>query len=191
MSQKADLSVILLHEGMHNKEGQIVTSSLTLIDVHDLARSCRTYGVSGTFIAHPSASLRLLNRTLKNHWEEGFGATYNPNRKEALEIVDLVSDLDEAIHKIDLRCGRLPKLIATSAKAGSDRTGFRQMRAMMKDNAEQPYLMMLGTGWGMCDELLERADYFLEPVNGPTEYNHLSVRSACAIMLDRLLAPEY
>jgi hypothetical protein len=45
---------------------------------------------------------------------------------------------------------------------------------------------MFGTGWGMSQELLDRADIFLDPINGPKEYNHLSVRSACAIMLDRL-----
>ena len=50
-----------------------------------------------------------------------------------------------------------------------------------------PYLLMFGTGWGMSEELLERSDYFLEPVSGPTDYNHLSVRSACAVILDRLL----
>ena len=33
-----------------------------------------------------------------------------------------------------------------------------------------------------------RADYFLEPIKGPTDYNHLSVRAACAIMLDRIQA---
>jgi hypothetical protein len=45
---------------------------------------------------------------------------------------------------------------------------------------------MFGTGWGMIDELIERADYYLDPIEGPVEYNHLSVRSACAIILDRL-----
>jgi hypothetical protein len=38
----------------------------------------------------------------------------------------------------------------------------------------------------MSEELMARADYVLKPINGPTEYNHLSVRAACAIILDRL-----
>ena len=100
-----DLSVVLLHDKMHNKEGNIVCTSLTMIDVHDFARSSRTYGTSTTFVAHPSATLRKLAKTLKGHWEEGLGATYNPNRKEALEIIQIVSDLDEAIERIEKRTG--------------------------------------------------------------------------------------
>jgi hypothetical protein len=52
--------------------------------------------------------------------------------------------------------------------------------------SDDAFLLMFGTGWGMSEELLARADYFLAPIDGPTPYNHLSVRSACAIILDRL-----
>lgn len=181
----SEFNVILLHDSMNDKQGKIVTTSITLIDIHDLARSCTTYGINTLYVAHPSATLRKLANTLQNHWEEGFGATYNPNRKEAIENVDIVGSLDEAIHKIDLRSKKIPKLIATSAKGGSKRIDFKSMKQIINSTDEQ-YLLMLGTGWGMSDSLLNRADYFLEPVLGPGEYNHLSVRSACAIMLDRL-----
>lgn len=181
-----DFYVILLHDQMHDKTGKIVTSSLTLIDVHDLARSCRTFGVKSLFVAHPSTSIRKLARTLQNHWEEGFGATYNPNRKEAIEQVEIVSDLDEAIHHIDLKTGKIPRLVATSAKQGEEnRLGFKDLKSIINKSSDS-YMMMLGTGWGMSQALLDRAEYFLEPVNGPGDYNHLSVRSACAIMLDRI-----
>jgi len=185
-TQKIDLSVVLLHDQMVDKQGDPIVSSLTMIDVHDIARSSRTYGLTNAFIAHPSPTLRKLARTLKSHWEGGFGATYNPNRKEALEYIEIVSSLDEAISKIDLRTRKLPKLIATSAKAGGNRVTFSEMKSLLLE-PEQPYLLMLGTGWGMSDALLSRANLFLEPVRGPGEYNHLSVRSACAIILDRLL----
>jgi hypothetical protein len=185
MNSAPDLSVVLLHGPMVDKEGKIVTTSLTMIDVHDVARSARTYGLTNAYIAHPSPTLRKLARALKSHWEEGFGAQYNPNRKEALEYIEIVSDLDEAISKIDLRAKKLPKLIATSAREGGKRISFPEMRTCLS-NSSQPYLLMLGTGWGMSEELLARADYFLEPLKGPGEYNHLSVRAACAIVLDRL-----
>lgn len=181
-----DLSVVLLHDQMVDKHQKLVTTSLTLIDVHDLARSSRTYGVTTLFIAHPAPAMRKIARSLLSHWEDGFGAAYNPNRKEALERVQIVHDLDEAIHSIYTRSGKFPKLIATSARPGEDRVSFKDFTAKLAQ-PDQPYLMMLGTGWGMSDALLARSDYFLEPINGPTEYNHLSVRSACAIMLDRLL----
>jgi hypothetical protein len=185
--KEVDLNVILLHDQMVDKQGKLITSSLTMIDVHDLARSSRTFGVKQTFIAHPAPTIRKLARTLKTHWEEGFGSTYNPNRKDALEIIDIVSDLDEAIHKIELRTGKLPVLIATSAKAGENRIGTEALRKRIHSE-DQPFLIMLGTGWGMCDELLARAQLFLEPICGPGDYNHLSVRSACAIMLANLMA---
>ena len=186
-----NLNLALLHQEMHNKEGRIVTTSLTLIDVHDLARSSKTYGIKSVFIAHPSDALRRLTLTLKNHWEDGFGATYNPNRKEALEIIEVVYDLDEILEKIrSANNGVTAKLIATSAKSGPDRISFKNMRNIIESDLKQPFLLMLGTGWGMSEQLLQRADYYLEPISGPTDYNHLSVRSACSIMLDRLLSPQ-
>lgn len=185
----AKLNVILLHDQMLDKQGDLVTTSLTMIDLHDIARSCCTYGVETFFIAHPSNSLKKLARTLKKHWEVGYGSTYNPNRKEALDKTQIITDLDEAIQIIDSRSGQLPKLLATSAHQGEDRLKFAELtKELNQDNNQQEYLLMLGTGWGMSKSLLDRADYFLEPINGPTEYNHLSVRSACAIMLDRILA---
>lgn len=185
MSVSFDLSIVLLHEGMVDKQGKIVTTSLTLIDTHDIARSARTYGIQCTYFAHPSPVLRALARTLQSHWNEGHGASYNPDRKEALEHIDIAASLDEVIHKIDKRTGKLPVLIATSAKSGTGRITFKECREELSGG--DPYLLMLGTGHGMSDELLARARLFLEPIEGPTDYNHLSVRSACAIMLDRLL----
>lgn len=185
-----DLSVILLHDQMVNKSGELVTTSITLIDIHDIARSSRTYGAKSLFVAHPSPRLRQLAETVQIHWNSGFGATYNPNRKDALELVDVVVNLDEAIHKIALRTGTNPTLIATSARTGGVRTRFPELRDRIHSEPG-PFALMLGTGWGMSEGLLSRAHLFLEPLDGPTDYNHLSVRSACAIMLDRLLAPSF
>ena len=86
---------------------------------------------------------------------------------------------------IERRSGKLPKLIATSARDGDDRISYGDMQAIM-GRGEHPFLIMFGTGWGMSGELMARADYVLKPINGPTAYNHLSVRAACAIILDRL-----
>jgi hypothetical protein len=51
----------------------------------------------------------------------------------------------------------------------------------------EPCLLIFGTAWGLSPALLETADFVLAPIEGPTDYNHLSVRSAAAIILDRLL----
>lgn len=188
MSTLADLNIVLLHDDMLNKEGKRVTTSLTMIDTHDIARSARTFGVNDFYVAHSSSALRRLSKTLKQHWDDGHGATYNPKRKEALALVKIVSSLDEAISLIDQRTnGKLPKLIATSAARGQTRTTYSQMKEIINTDKTQPYLILFGTGWGMVDELIERCDYYLEPIEGPVTYNHLSVRSACAIILDRLM----
>ncbi|HAX46903.1 MAG TPA: hypothetical protein DCX78_08785, partial [Nitrospina sp.] len=42
--------------------------------------------------------------------------------------------------------------------------------------------------WGLEKSILTEADYVLDPIDGVGEYNHLSVRAAVAIILDRLLA---
>jgi hypothetical protein len=181
-----DLSIALLHEGMVSRDGSIVTTSLTMIDVHDIARSAVTYGVRTVYIVHPSPHLRSLARTLTSHWTSGYGSTYNPNRREALGGVSVVASIDEMLLDLaDRSSGRSPRLMATSAKGGGDRIAFGKVFPLM-NKEENPYVLMLGTGHGMSEALLARADYYIEPINGPTPYNHLSVRSACAIMLDRL-----
>ena len=185
MIKQPKLYVALLHDQMVDKTGRMVTTSVTLIDVHDIARSSRTFGVSGLFVAHPSQTIRALVRTVKEHWDGDFGSSYNPNRQDALGRLSIVSDLDEAIMHIEQRSGALPKLIATSARDGEDRIGYEPMREII-ESSDTPFLLMFGTGWGMSDALMSRADYVLKPINGPTEYNHLSVRAACAIILSKL-----
>ncbi len=79
--------------------------------------------------------------------------------------------------------GRKPILVATSAKSGDDRITFDECRRLL----ENPVMLILGTGWGLAPQVFEMCDHTLEPIVGPTEFNHLSVRAAGAIMLDRLL----
>jgi len=185
----ADLSIVLLHYPVVDKNGLIVTSALTNMDVHDIARSSRTYGVRRFFVATPVRALRLLATKIMEHWETGFGSTYNETRKDALGLVWLETDLDTTIVAIESETGQRPTLVMTSARPGPRRRSFVALRAELEAAGDAPYLLVLGTGWGLAPEIMERADVILEPICGPTDYNHLSVRSAAAIMLDRLLAP--
>jgi hypothetical protein len=180
------LHVALLHGEMIDKTGDEVTTSLTLIDVHDIARSSRTFGAESFYVVHPVAAIRSLARRLIGHWTEGFGATYNANRKDAVERVNVVVTLDDVVLDLQDKTKRTPILIATSAKEEGARVSYSFMASEMVENPEEPYVLLLGTGWGMSPTLVARTDYFLEPIRGVGDYNHLSVRSACAIMLDRL-----
>ena len=52
--------------------------------------------------------------------------------------------------------------------------------------APSPLLILLGTGWGLADALIPSVSRVLAPIEGASDWNHLSVRSAGAILLDRL-----
>lgn len=185
-SLSSNLHVALLHDQMVDKSGKLVTTSVTLIDVHDIARSCKTYGVANFFVAHPSQTMRALVRSVKEHWDGDFGSTYNPNRQDALGILSIVIDIDEALLQVERRTGKIPTLVATSARDGKGRLSYHEFRSVLEHSSDEQYLLLFGTGWGMSDDLLSRAQIILRPIYGPGTYNHLSVRAACAISLDRL-----
>jgi len=186
---RAPLYVVLLHHPVYDKNGAVVATAVTNMDVHDLARIGKTFGVRGIFISTPVRALRLLAEKIIQHWQEGFGAGYNETRREALALVRTVSDLDTAILEVERDAGERPTLVATSAKDAPGRTTFAELRERLKGSAS-PHLMILGTGWGLTREIVERADLVLEPIRGVADYNHLPVRAAAAIMLDRLCASE-
>lgn len=185
-----DLSIALIHYPVLDKNGQIVTTALTNLDVHDIARSARTYGVKRFFVATPVKALQTLALRIMEHWETGYGSRYNETRKDALSIVRLESDLDTTMIALERETGRRPRLIMTSARPGPDRWSFAALRAEIESAGDEPFVLVLGTGWGLSPEIMERADIVLEPIWGPSDYNHLSVRAAAAIMLDRLCAPQ-
>jgi len=95
--------------------------------------------------------------------------------------------IDDAIAEIESREGETPRLVVTSAKSGPARTSYAEEAARLQSSS-QPTLLLFGTGHGLSDRVLQRADAFLEPIQGPTDFNHLSVRAAVAISLDRLFA---
>jgi len=130
-------------------------------------------------------ALRVLAAKIIEHWQTGYGRTYNATRTEALSLVSLEHDLDSSIVALEREAGIRPRVIVTSARDGPNRTSFAALRRQLEASRE-PHLLVLGTGWGLTPEVTERADVILEPVWGPTVYNHLSVRSAAAIILDRL-----
>ena len=177
--------IALLHHPILNRDGAVVTTSITNIDVHDIARSARTYGVSGFFIGHPVLGMRRLTERILWHWLEGYGATYNPTRGEALQFVHIFSDLDQIIAQIENETGFLPTLISTSARSELGTTGYAEMSREIRDS-QTPFLLLLGTGYGLTPEVLQRCSRRLAPIEGASDYNHLSVRAAAAIMLDRL-----
>ena len=159
------------------------------MDIHDIARSGRTYGIHGFYVVTPVKALQRLALKIIDHWEQGYGSQYNLTRKEALALARIKDTLDDVLIDIERECAERPLLVVTSARAGGNRTSFAQVRDMLI-NLSQPFLLILGTGWGLTEAIFSQSDYVLEAIEGPTDYNHLSVRSAAAILLDRLLGQQ-
>ena len=126
-------------------------------------------------------------RKLLDFWQTGSGVEYNASRHIAVKQVDVVSSFDQVVQEIENKEGKKPIVIATSARS-VDHQGqitFHDQGTVWSHN--RPVLLIFGTGKGLSAAILERCDLLLVPVEGMSEYNHLSVRSAVAIVLDRWL----
>lgn len=179
-----NLFLALLHYPVYNREGKVVTTSVANMDVHDISRAAKTYGIIKFYIVTPVASQQHLVQMILAHWQNGYGALYNPSRKEAFAITCLKTSLEEVREDIFARSGREARLVVTGASLGGDLISFADLQERIHDGG--PYLVILGTGWGIAEEVIRQADFRLAPIEGPTDYNHLSVRSAAAVILDRL-----
>ncbi|GAU09967.1 tRNA (guanosine(37)-N1)-methyltransferase TrmD [Desulfoplanes formicivorans] len=181
-----NLYVALVHYPALNKEGKEVTTSLTNLDVHDIARVSATYGLGGYIVCTPLQDQRVLAGRIINHWSRGGGAGFNPDRKEALNKVTVRDDLDGAIDHVRELTGEIPFVAATSAREGS--MPLADLQPVLD---KRPVLLVLGTGSGLADSVIDKADGLTRPVRFLSKYNHLSVRSAASIMIDRLLGDVY
>jgi hypothetical protein len=176
------LAIALVHHPVLDAQGAIVTSALTNLDVHDLARSARTYGCSDYFIVHPIDAQRELARKIVEHWTTGSSAKRIPDRKEALSIVRTVPRLEDAARAL----GDDVEIWITAARdLGRTMTWVDARTNLARDGG--PVLLVFGTGWGLAQSIVDGAHAILEPIKGHGDaWNHLSVRAACSIALDRL-----
>jgi tRNA (guanine37-N1)-methyltransferase len=164
---KNNLYLALIHYPVSNKKGNTIASALTTIDMHDIARAAITFGVKGFYVVTPLMDQQVLAHEVIAHWTDGVGGVLNPFRKQALELIRVVSTFEDAVQDIKNERHMPVVTIATSA--------------VRHDNA-----VPFGTAWGMSSEFIQNCDYILEPVQGINGYNHLSVRSAVSIILDRI-----
>ncbi len=182
----APLYIALVHYPIVNKIGDIVTTSITNFDLHDLARTGTTFGVKSCFIVTPSVPQQNMANYIKGYWKDGFGSSYNPDRKEAFDILEVSESLNETCLTIQKHHDTSPTLVATSARRFSNTIGFVSLKEKI-EKEEKPYLLVFGTGWGLAPSVMDQVDLILAPISGGGEYNHLPVRSAVAIVLDRLV----
>jgi hypothetical protein len=177
------VSVALVHHPVYDKHHHVVATALTNLDLHDIARSSLTFGLESFFIVHPVAAQRDLAERIAAHWTGEEGAEKNDFRRQAVERVQVVPTLAEVTARLAERHGQKPLLVATAARATEHCARFADVKAL---TGQQPLVIVLGTGFGLTEEVIAACDLRLEPIRGREGYNHLSVRSACAIILDRL-----
>ena len=122
---------------------------------------------------------------LIDHWSKGYGAIYNPLRSDALSKVRIRYDLAEMVE--ELRQEGEPMILGTSSRerAGKGITYGEVREAIAK--AEHPTHILFGTGWGLSDEVVGLCERMLVPIRGKGDYNHLPLRVALGITLDRIL----
>lgn len=175
------VSVALVHHPVVDSTGGVVTSMLTTMDLHDLSRSARTYGCEALYIVHPIPAQQELAHRIIEHWTHGSSAKRIPDRKDALATVKVVSTLEEA----EAACGAGTELWSTAARELGRSVSWSDGRRRVTVDGP-PVLLVFGTSWGLAPAVIDRSDVLLEPIHGAGDWNHLSVRAACAIALDRL-----
>jgi tRNA (guanine37-N1)-methyltransferase len=163
------------------------TTSVTSLDMHDIARSCATYGIKNYFIVTPLIDQQRVVNVLLDFWQKGAGLDYNKNRHQAVKAVRLESSIADVIDAIEKIEGKRPLIIATSAR-DTQHAGQISFYDHAKVWASgRPILFVFGTGQGLTPEFIAGCDFLLPPLEGLTKFRHLSVRSAVAVVLDRWL----
>ena len=183
---KVKVDLALIHYPVVNKNQEIIGSAVTNLDLHDIARAAKTYGVDSFYIVTPYTDQQELFRELLDHWLKGQGSKNNSHRGKALSLVHICDDLDQLFELVTKKRQERPTVLATCAKQKhSTILSYPLVRQRISEG--ESFLILLGTAWGLAPEVIEAGDGILPPISGLGNYNHLSVRSAAAIVLDRLL----
>ncbi|MGD9506628.1 MAG: RNA methyltransferase [Syntrophobacteraceae bacterium] len=181
------LYLALVHHPVLNRRGEEIASAVTNLDLHDFARLSCTYSIAACFIATPLVDQRALVEVLISHWSNGVAKELHADREQALRRLRLVDGVRAAMAEIETECGRQPLVWATSARKPREMLPVRAAREGMLSDSVTPRLILFGTGWGLAPSVFDCVDAVLEPIEGSSGYNHLSVRCAAAILVDRLL----
>jgi hypothetical protein len=177
------VSLAIIHYPVLDKKGDIVSTSLNNLELHDVARSCMTFGVELCYIVTPLSRQRAIAQQLIDHWTTGYGREYNPDRAEALQKICLKESLTEVMAGYE---DLPPVVVGTSSKRRDVSMSYAEARQQIEVDP-RPYLLLFGTGWGLPADIVGSCEKTLLPIMGRGEYNHLSLRVAIGIILDRLL----
>jgi hypothetical protein len=182
--------VALLHFPIRNRNGQLVTTAVTNMDIHDISRSARTFGAQGYFLVTPIEVQHELVGRILGHWRSEKSQRYHPDRVEAVCLVRLAHTFDEVKAAIRAKHGEDPEVVLTDASPIPNALSYADYRRELEaPGRTRPVVIVFGTGWGISEAFYPEVHRILAPVyglEGQEGYNHLSVRAAVAIVLDRL-----
>ena len=187
MVRNENVSVVLVHFPAMDRTGRIIVTSFTTMDLHDIARPARAYEVDKFYIVQPVDGQRLIINKQIEYWLSEEGKKTNPTRHEIVQKVRLAYTLEEVIEEIEREKGKEPKLVGTDARKYPNTVSYEEMKKEI-EKREDYFLLIFGTGYGLPPDLMSTFDYILEPIFGAGDWNHLSVRNAVAIILDRLFS---
>lgn len=179
----------LVHHPVKHRDGSSVSTSVTNLDVHDIARSARTYGLAGYYVVTPITAQHAIIQRILDHWQPGApGAGRVPQRAEALRLITVTRSIEDSVADIQQREGQPPRVWATGARAlaGKPTLSFAEGSRQLREGTSVPTLILFGTGHGLVSDTVLGADAVLAPIRATSDYNHLSVRAAAAIIFDRL-----
>ncbi len=179
--------IALLHYPAMDREGKIIVTSFTTMDLHDIARPARAYEINKFYIVQPIDAQRMVIQRQINYWLSEEGKKSNPTRYEVVQLVRLAYTLDEVIEDIEKERGRRPLLVGTDARTYPNTVKYSWLRKEI-EKRDRDWLILFGTAHGIPPDLMNTFDYILEPIYGAGDWNHLSVRNAVAIILDRLFS---
>lgn len=91
----------LVHHPTVDREGKVGATAVTTLDLHDLARLAKTYGLGGMYATTPLEEQRALVGRLLDHWIRGHGGRQNPCRREALLSARVVPRLEDAVEEVE------------------------------------------------------------------------------------------
>ena len=184
-NNRARVALALVHYPVLDRQGDVVTAAMTNVDVHDISRSAYTYEIDTVYVVHPISAQRALAERIREHWVEGSGGRRIPDRVGPLSLVEAVESLDLAMSGFGAT-----ELWTTSARQSSEGALSWTRAALELRRPEQRILIAFGTAWGLAPSVHARARGSLPAIQSGRRdgYNHLSVRAAVAITLDRLNA---
>jgi tRNA (guanine37-N1)-methyltransferase len=179
--------IVLMHSQVNTKDENSGHTSVASIDIHDIARSSAMYGIKKYFLVTELEDQFKIIETFLKFWQSDVGLNYNQSRFNAVSRVSAVTTIDNVINEIEAIENAKPLIITTSAKDHpfGQKIDYQSQGLVWKHN--RPVLIVLGTGQGLNNDIMQRSDFILTPITGMTGYSHLSVRSAAAIILDRWL----